>query len=116
MRLVIMAARNRTKLFNLLQAGNVPADGTDWFRVSKMRRRFGAVFMSGVDGLNVPAQPCSKAHPMKCFAMVIQPQVRNLHLGHAICNRQICESSTREQAIYGPEFSSTRTPLSNTSR
>ena len=58
-----MAARNRTKLFNLLQAGNVPADGTDWFRVSKMRRRFGAVFMSGVDGLNVPAPALFESSP-----------------------------------------------------
>jgi len=44
MQLAIMAARNRTKSFNLLQAGKVPAGGKDWFRDKKVRRRFGAGF------------------------------------------------------------------------
>jgi hypothetical protein len=56
MQLVIIAARNRTKSFNLLQAGKFLQDGTDWFRVfSKVRRRFGTGFMIGLDGSNVPA-------------------------------------------------------------
>jgi len=56
MQLVIIAPRNRTKSFNLLQAGQVPADDEDWFRNhSKVHRLFGAGFMIGLDGSNVPA-------------------------------------------------------------
>jgi len=50
-----MAARNRTKSFNLLQAGKVPAGGKDWFCDKKVRRRFGAGFVIWFDGSNVPA-------------------------------------------------------------
>lgn len=56
MQLVIIAARNRTKSFNLLLAGQVPAGDKGWFRnKSKVRRRFGTGFMIGLDGSNVPA-------------------------------------------------------------
>jgi len=55
MQLAIMAARNRTKSFNLLQAGKVPAGGKDWFCDKKVRRRFGAGFVIWFDGSNVPA-------------------------------------------------------------
>jgi len=49
----------------------VPADGEDWFRnQSKVRRRFGAGFMIGLEGLNVPApSPVLKIIQKKCFAM-----------------------------------------------
>jgi len=97
MQLAIMAARNRTKSFNLLQAGKVPADGRGWFRDKKVRRRFGAGFkMIGLDGLNVPAPTSFWRYPKMGFATGSSQVFWNVRVSigpTTIRNRTICKSS-----------------------
>jgi hypothetical protein len=75
------------------------------FAISKMRRRFGAGFMIGLDGLNVPA-PAQflKIHPKKSFAIGSSQVRRNLLLGQPQSATGQYASSKREKAIHGPEI------------
>jgi hypothetical protein len=105
MQLVIIAPRNRTKSFNKLLAGKVPADGKVGSQQSKVRRRFGTGFMIGLEGLNVPAQPNSEDYPKKCFAMgpPLEPSKNNkIFRPTAISNGIICNSSKERENDHGP--------------
>lgn len=64
-------------------------------RFGKMRRRFDAGFMSGVDGLNVPA-PALFESSSKEVLRNGNPAIDRIRIwATAICNRQICKSSKR---------------------
>src|SRR5579864_2532152 len=119
MQLAIIAARNRTKSFNLLHAGKVPADGKGWFYYSTVRGRFGTGFMIGLDGLNVPAQPSSEDYPKEVLRNGISASFPNVRVSvgpTTISNGTICKSSNERESDYGPEKSiGARTLFSSTS-
>jgi hypothetical protein len=87
------------------------------FAISKVRRRFGAGFMIGLDGLNVPA-PAQflKIHPKKSFAMGSSQVRRNLHLGQPqSATGQYAKAVRERKRFTGQKLSGARF-FSNTSK
>jgi hypothetical protein len=112
MQLVIMAARNRTKSFNLLLAGQVPAGDKGWFRnYSKVRRRFGAASRPDMTARMFLPQPSLEDIPKRYFAMGPDSTVQKTAQDEPseISNGTICNAVERDRDNGpGKELSGTR--------
>jgi hypothetical protein len=74
------------------------------FAISKMRRRFGAGFMIGVDGLNVPAPAQFWRSSKEELRNGIQPKLQESASGQSqSATGQYAKAVKREKAHHGPE-------------